>query len=192
MSACKREEAMKRFFALGLLSVLLAIPAAGGNAIAGPPVTPFRLAGNDGGDGGMNINIIVRQLSFTPAVARVGDTIRIEVVIEDVDEGYLSIPARILANGKQVASQLFTFGFSKGNRIYRETFQWNTKGTAPGEYKIKADYFLQQDSSPFDNEMTAAQPLILVPEGAPFPEGKAGGGTATETDPRWKEKRAGG
>ena len=161
---------MKRFIAPVLLSVLLAIPVAGENAHARPPVTPFRLAAEDGGDGGPNINIIVRQLSFTPAVARVGDTIRIEVVIEDVDEGHLSIPARILANGKPVASQLFTFGFSKGNRIYRETFQWNTKGTAPGEYKIKADYFFLRDSSPFDNEMTATQPLILVPEGAPFPE----------------------
>src|SRR5512139_3742086 len=130
---------MKRLLAVGLLCVLLANPVAGGIALAGPR-PPIVLAGMDGGDGGPNINIIVRQLSFTPAVAHVGDTIRIEVVIEDVDEGYKSIPARILANGKQVASQLFTFGFSKGNRIYRESFQWNTTGAAPGEYKIQADY----------------------------------------------------
>jgi hypothetical protein len=183
---------MKRILALGVLSVLLAFPLAGEYAHAGPRMAPFRLAAEDGGDGGPNINIIVRQLSFTPAVAHVGDTIRFEVVIEDVDEGYMSIPARILANGKRVDSQLFTFGFSKGNRVYRQTFQWDTKGAAPGEYKIKADYYFLRDSSPFDNEMTASQPLILVPAGAPFPEGKAGGGTATETDPRWKGKVAGG
>jgi hypothetical protein len=183
---------MKRFFTLSLLSALLAVPFAGENACAGPSMTPFRVAAEDGGGGGPNINIIVRQVSFTPAVARVGDTIRIEVVVEDVDEGYLSIPARILANGKPVAHELFTFGWSKGNRIYRDTYQWNTSGVAPGEHKVKADYYFVQDSSPFDNEMTVTQPLILVPAGAPFPEGKAGGGTATETDPRWKDKRVGG
>ena len=183
---------MKRVFALGLLSVLLALPRAVPEAWAGPRTAPFLVAAESGGDGGPNINIIVRQVSFTPAVARVGDTVRVEVVIEDVDEGYQSMPSRILANRKQVAHQLFTFGSSKGNRIYRETFQWNTSGATPGEYRITAEYFLQVDASPFDNEMTVTQPLILVPAGAPFPEGKAGGGTATEKDPRWKGERAGG
>lgn len=174
-----------------LLLTLLALPWAGADAWGGGQMAPFRVAGTDG-NGGPNINIIVRQVSFTPAVARVGETIRIDVVIEDVDEGYRSMPSRILANRKQVASKLFTFGLSKGNRIYRETFFWDTKGALPGEYRITADYFLQEDSSPFDNEVTVTRPLILVPEGAPFPEGKAGGGTETETDPRWKGDRPGG
>jgi len=175
-----------------LLLALLALPAAGSDAWAGPRTAPFRIAAENGGGGDLNINIIVRQVSFTPAVARVGDAVRIEVVVEDVDEGYRTIPSRILANGKPVASQLFTFGSSKGSRIYRESFLWDTKGAAPGEYKIKADYFLWEDSSPFDNEMGVTQPLILVPAGAPFPDGKAGGGTATEKDPRWKGDRSGG
>lgn len=171
-----------------LLFALLTLPWTGPDAWAGPRMA-FRIAAENGGNGGPNINLIVRQVSFTPAVARVGETIRIDVVVEDVDEGYRTIPSRILANGKQVASQLFTFGFSKGNRIYKESFSWDTKGAAPGEYKIRADYFLMEDSSPFDNEMTVTQPLILVPDGAPFPEGKPAGGTATERDPRWKGER---
>jgi hypothetical protein len=182
---------MKPGVALSLLFVLLALPATGTDAWAGPPMAPFRIAAENGG-GNININIIVRQLSFTPAVAHVGDTVRIEVVIEDVDEGYRTIPSRILANGKPVASQLFTFGLSKGNRIYRETFLWDTKGAPIGEYKIKADFYLWEDSSPFDNEMAVTQPLILVPAGAPFPDGKPAGGTATEKDPRWKGDRSGG
>jgi len=183
---------MKPGVPLSLLLALLALPATGTDAWGGPRAGPVRIAAENGGGGNLNINIIVRQVSFTPAAARVGETIRIEVVIEDVDEGYRSMPSRILANGKTVSSRLFTFGFSKGNRIYRETFLWDTKGSAPGEYRIKADYFLQEDSSPFDNEMTVTQPLILVPVGAPFPDGKPAGGTATEKDPRWGEGRLGG
>jgi hypothetical protein len=183
---------MKPGVPLSLLLALLALPATGTDAWGGPRAGPVRIAAENGGGGNLNINIIVRQVSFTPAAARVGETIRIEVVIEDVDEGYRSMPSRILANGKTVSSRLFTFGFSKGNRIYRETFLWDTKGSAPGEYRIQADYFLQEDSSPFDNEMTVTQPLILVPVGAPFPDGKPAGGTATEKDPRWGEGRLGG
>lgn len=175
-----------------LMFALLALPWTPADSWAGPRAAPFRIASENGGGGNININIIVRQVSFTPAVAHVGETIRVEVVVEDVDEGYRTLPSRILANGKPVASQLFTFGLSKGNRIYRETFLWDTKGAAPGEYRIKADYFLWEDSSPFDNEMAVTQPLILVPAGAPFPAGKPAGGTATEKDPRWKGERVGG
>lgn len=175
-----------------LMFALLALPWPPADSWAGSRAAPFRIASENGGGGNININIIVRQVSITPAVARVGETIRVEVVIEDVDEGYRTFPSRILANGKPVASQLFTFGLSKGNRIYRETFLWDTKGAAPGEYKIMAEYFLREDSSPFDNEMTVTQPLILVPAGAPFPDGKPAGGTATEKDPRWGSNRLGG
>ena len=183
---------MRPRIALPLLLALLALPPTGTDSWAGSRTAPFRIAAENGGDGNANVNIIVRQVSFTPDVAHVGEPIRVEVVIEDVDEGYRTMPSRILANGKQVASKLFTFGFSKGNRIYRETFLWDTKGASPREYKIKADYFLHEDSSPFDNEMTVTQPLILVPVGAPFPDGKTPGGTATEKDPRWKGERPGG
>jgi hypothetical protein len=186
------EEGMRPRTALFPLLALLALSTNGTGAWAGPPAAPFRVAAEDGGNGNLNMNIIVRQVSFTPAVAHAGDAVRIEVVVEDVDEGYRTIPSRILANGKQVASKLFTFGWSKGSRVYRETFLWDTKGAAPGEYKIVADYFLGEDSSPFDNEMAVTQPLILVPAGAPFPDGRPGGGTATEKDPRWKGDRSGG
>src|SRR5512134_2523808 len=170
---------MKSGVALPLLFALLALPSTGTGSWADSRMAPFRIAAENG-DGPGNINIIVRQVSFTPAFAHVGDSLRIEVVLEDVDEGYRTMPSRVLANRKQVDSRRFTFGFSKGNRIYRETFVWDTKGAVPGEYKITADYYLREDSSPFDNEMTVTQPLILVPAGAPFPDGKSGGGTATE------------
>ena len=53
--------------------------------------------------------------------------------------------------------------------------------------RIKADFFFFEDSSPFDNDMTMKQPLILVPSGGPFPRGQSAGGTATETDPQTKK-----
>ena len=53
--------------------------------------------------------------------------------------------------------------------------------------RIKAYFFFFEDSSPFDNEITVKQPLILVPAGAPFPAGQSAGGTATETDPQTKK-----
>jgi hypothetical protein len=185
-----REENMKPGVALALLFGLLAMHSTGTESWAGSRVAGFRFSGEMGG--GPFINLIVRQVSFTPAVAHVGETIRVEVVLEDVAEGQQTLQARILANKKRVASKLFTFGWSKGERIYKETFLWDTKGVSPGEYKITADFFLHDDSSPFDNEMTVTQPLILVPAGAPFPDGKSAGGTATERDPRWKGEQVGG
>lgn len=95
-----------------------------------------------------------------------------------------TIPARILANDKSVADQLFTFGWDPGITNYTVQFQWNTGGAAPGEYRIKADFSFFEDTSPFDNFMTVKQPLILVPAGTPFPDGQPAGATATETDPR--------
>ena len=53
--------------------------------------------------------------------------------------------------------------------------------------RIKADFFFFEDSSPFDNDMTVKQPLILVPAGGPFPGGQPAGGTATEGDPQTKK-----
>jgi hypothetical protein len=66
-------------------------------------------------------------------------------------------------------------------------FQWDTGGATPGEYRIKADFFFFEDSSSFDNDMMVKQPLILVPTGAPFPDGQSAGGTAGETDPQAKK-----
>jgi len=169
---------------LNLLLLLLAVDT----VYATPPGVRFRHIDTNG-DGGTDINLVVRQLSFTPARAHVGDTIRIDVILEDMAEGYKTIPARILANGKKVAGGLFTFGAGKGDRLYKETYFWDTRGAAPGQYRIRADYFIWEDSSPFDNEMEVRQPLILVPAGEAFPDGQPAGGTATETDPRFRKSR---
>jgi len=136
-----------------------------------------------------NLNLGVQQVSFTPARAHVGDTIQITVRVANLGDSGVSktIPVRMLANGKRVADQLFTFGWDPGITNYTVQFQWNTAGAAPGEYGIKADFSFFEDSSPFDNYMTVKQPLILVPAGAPFPDGQPAGGTATETDPQAKK-----
>ena len=46
---------------------------------------------------------------------------------------------------------------------------------APGEYKVKAEAFVFQDTSPFDNDLTLKQPVILVAPGGQFPGGAADG-----------------
>jgi hypothetical protein len=139
-----------------------------------------------------NLNLSVQQVSFTPSRAHVGDTIQVTVRVTNMGDSGVNktIPARILANDKGVANQLFTFGWS-GDTNYTVQFQWNTGSAVPGEYRIKADFSFFEDTSPFDNYMTVKQPLILVPAGAPFPDGQPAGGTATETDPQartWWDK----
>ena len=133
-----------------------------------------------------NLDIGVQQVSFTPARAHVGDTIQITVRVANLgdSDANKTIPVRILANGKGVADQLFSFGFDRGTTHYTVQFQWNTRDASPGEYGIKADFSFFDDSSPFNNYMTVKQPLILVPAGASFPDGQPAGGTATETDPQ--------
>jgi hypothetical protein len=144
----------------------------------------------DGNGGGPDIDLIVRKVSFTPARAHVGDTIRIDVIVEDkFGEGNRTIPAWIRANGKPVAEILFRFGTLPPGGLRDAAFQWDTRGVAPGEYKIQADFFTWDDMSPFDNQMTVDQILLLAPPGAAFPGGQPSGGTATETDPRFDRSR---
>ncbi len=141
---------------------------------------------NGGGDG--NKDIAVRQVTVTPVRAHVGDTVRVDVVIENKAEGYETVPLEISANKKVVARKLFTFGWSPGERLYHETFTWNTRGAPTGEYRIRAEAFVWGDSSPFDNFLEVKQALLLSAPGSPFPDGAAAGGSATETDPRFVQK----
>jgi len=141
----------------------------------------FRIIKADFDDGnGPYVNLIVREVRVTPIVAHVGDTIRFEMVLENHgDPVYETISIDILANGKEVASKLFTFGWSnEPGKIYRETFQWNTKGVPPGEYRIRGEAFVWDDSYEFDNFLNVKEPLVLLPVGAAFPAGKEDGGTA--------------
>lgn len=139
----------------------------------------------EGGDGnGPWLDLIVREVRVTPVVAHVGDTIRFEMVLENHGDAVkTTIPITILANGKEVAGHLFTFGWSnEPGKIYRETFQWETNGVPPGEYRIRGDAFVWDDDYKFDNDLDVKEPLVLLPAGAAFPAGKEDGGTAVAVD----------
>ncbi len=180
---------MKRMFAYMAVAALL-LALAGVEARAGRMGRMFAAMGNDGGGSHGSIDLIVRRVTVTPAVAHVGDLVRVEAVIENRGEGYGTITARVYANGKPVASHLMTYDTGDGpNALYRESFVWNTAGARPGEYRIRAEAVDWNDSSPFDNSLDVDRPVTLLPAGAPFPTGQAGGGEAVAVDPRWTPPR---
>lgn len=172
------------------IGVLVTIAVPGGAVFAGT-AEPVLLADMDGG-GGVNIDLAVRQVTVTPVRAHVGDVIRVEVVIENKAEGSQTTRADLLANGKVVASQLFTWGWSPGERLHRLSFDWDTRMVPPGEYRIGVQAFVREDTSPFDNRLDVTKPVLIVPAGSAFPGGEAAGGSATETDPRFNNMRIGG
>lgn len=178
--------------------VLLAIAvfatvAVPGGAASGGTAEPVLLADQEGGDGaGMNIDLAVRQVTVAPVRIHAGDVIRVDVVIENKDEGMRTTNAELLVNGKAVASQLFTWGMSPGERLHRLSFDWDTRGVPPGEYRIGAQAFVWEDTSPFDNRLDVTQPVLIAPAGGGFPGGESAGGSATETDPRFGKSRGGG
>ena len=141
---------------------------------------------------GVNVDLAVHQVTVTPVRAYVGDKIRVDIVVENKGEGSDTTNAELYANGKRVGRQLFTWGPDPGKRLYRLSFDWDTRGLPPGEYKIRAEAFVSRDTSPFDNELKVRQPVVLVPSGGKFPGGETAGGSATETDPQFDAKRLGG
>lgn len=146
---------------------------------------------SEGGGAGANVNIIVREVKVTPVRAHVGDVIRIDmrwIYWGDLQNfyHYETTNAEIRANGKVVASVPFTYkyGASLGDE-YRQTFFWDTKGAAPGDYRIRGDVFLWLDASPYDNFLEVKRRLVLLPPGAEFAEGQEAGGTAVARVPYW-------
>ncbi|HEX8042136.1 hypothetical protein [Candidatus Deferrimicrobium sp.] len=137
------------------------------------------------------MNIIVREVRVSPIRAHVGDVIRIDMrwmYWGDMQNlyHYEQTNAEIRANGKVVASVPFTYKF--GARLgdeYHHTFFWNTKGAAPGDYRIRGEVFLWLDTSPYDNFLEVKRRLVLLPPGAEFPGGQEGGGTAIARNPYW-------
>jgi hypothetical protein len=131
----------------------------------------------------MDVNLIVREIRVTPARVHPGETVTIEMVVENHAEGAGTVRARVTANGREVAAHLYSYGSrGEGGRLTRETFRWDTKGAAPGNYRIKGEVPLFEDSSPFDNALEAAQPLVILPEGSSEPSG----GSLVERDPRYR------
>jgi len=172
-------------FGAAIASLAAVLLFAGDMALSGGIGGMVRHAGSMNGGGDGNKDIAVRQVTVTPVRAHVGDTIRVDVVIENKAEGYDTVPLEISANRKVVARKLFTFGWSPAVRIYRETFTWSTSGVSPGEYRIRAEAFVWGDSSPSDNFLDVKQVVLLSAPGTPFPDGATSGGSATETDPRY-------
>ena len=158
-----------------------------------PLAGPEMLHGSAGDDGGAHVDLVVRKVTVTPARAHVGDVVRIEMEWEywgDVTNNYYDTTfAEVLANGKSVAKKPFVYNFgARLGDVYRETFLWDTKGTAPGEYRIRVEVPLRLDATPFDNFLVVKESVILVPEGAPFPSGQESGGTAVAKNPFWIER----
>ncbi len=172
----------------GLLSMILLVSATA-TATADAGFRILKVGGETEGGDVAYINLIVRGVKVTPIVAHVGDTVRIDVALENRgDPGEETIPLNIRANGKLVAGRLFSFGWGgEPNKQYLRTFTWDTKGMRPGKYRIKADAFVWDDDSPADNSLTLKQPLVLLPAGAPAPAGMKIGGAAATIDPRWNE-----
>ncbi|MBP2684883.1 MAG: hypothetical protein H6Q79_2922 [Deltaproteobacteria bacterium] len=176
------------WLAIGILATF-AVP---GGAVFGGTAEPVLLADMDGGGGGVNIDLAVRQVTVAPVRAHVGDVVHVDMVIENKAEGSRTTSADLLVNGKVVASHLFTWGWSPGERLYRMSFDWDTRKVPPGEYRIGGQAFVWEDTSPFDNRLDVTQPVLIAPAGGGFPGGEAAGGSATETDPRFDTSRAGG
>lgn len=155
---------------VGIILLSLGILLSGADmAGAGPRI----LEVDFGDDNGLFVDLIVREVRVTPIVAHVGDTIWFEMILEDHgDPVEMTITIDILANGKEVAGKLFTFGWSlEPGKIYRETFQWDTGGVPPGEYRIQGEAFVWGDSYEFDNYLSVKDPLVLLPAGAASPAG---------------------
>jgi len=147
----------------------------------------IQLAASDGGGGGQAVNLTVEQVTVNPIRAYIGDLVYVEVVIDNRQDGSDASWVEIYANKKAVAKQMFRWGTPGAERKSKLILKWDTSGMAPGEYKIKAEAFVFYDISPFDNELTLEEPVILVAPGEQFPGGASAGGSATKIDPRYKK-----
>ena len=177
---------------LGLAAAVLATVAVPGGAVFGGAAGSVLLADMDGGGSDMNIDLAVRQVTVTPVRAHAGDVVHVEVVVENKAEGTRTTTAELLVNGKAVASQLFTWGMSPGDRLHHLSFEWATRGVRPGEYRIGAQAFVWEDTSPFDNRLDVTQPVVIAPASGGFSGGQEAGGSATETVPRFGKSRVEG
>ena len=146
--------------------------------------------GDSDRNGGAEIpDLVVRKVTVTPVRAHVGDVIRIEMEWDfwgDITENaYDTNVAAVRANGKVVASKSYTADFDgvRPGETYRETFLWDTKGMAPGKYRIRGEVPVRIEKTPYDNYLDVKEPILLVPAGSAFPAGKESGGSAVAESP---------
>jgi hypothetical protein len=145
------------------------------------------------GDGGAHVDLVVRKITVSPARAHVGDTIRIEMVWEywgEITNNYYDTTfAQVSANGKLVARKPFVYNFgAQPGDEYRETLLWDTKGMAPGKYRIRGEVPLRLDATPYDNFLDLKELLVLLPEGESFPAGEESGKSAVAENRFWRNR----
>jgi hypothetical protein len=152
------------------------------------PLADSRMGGRVGGRkwGRDAVDLDVRKVTVTPIRAHVGDAIQVEMEW-DLD-GHITDTetnvATVRANGKRVASKKYPSGFGvRPGEVKRETFLWNTKGMAPGKYRIRGEVLLKYDPTPYDNYLEVKEPVLLIAEGESFPAGQEGGGEAVAENP---------
>lgn len=135
-------------------------------------------------------DIFVKEVRVSPVRAHVGDVIRIDMRWvywgEIGNRYYETTRAEVRANGKVVAGSPFVYdyGASLGDE-YAQTWYWDTRGLAPGKYRIKGEVFLWRDATPYDNFLAVKEPVILLAPGAAFPGGQDAGGTGVARNPFW-------
>ncbi len=140
-------------------------------------------------NGGSEIpDVVVRKVTVTPVRAHVGDVIRVEMEWDywgDITENpYDSNTAAVRAGGKIVASKTYTADFGvRPGEVKRETFLWDTKGMAPGKYRMRGEVPLILEKTPYDNYLDVKEPVTLIPAGASFPPGEEAGGSAVAESP---------
>ena len=155
---------------------------------AGPAVSDS-LNGGERENGGAEIpDLVLRKMTVTPARAHVGDVIRIEMEWDywgDITENYYDTnTASVLANGKVVAGRKYDADFGvRPGETKRDTFLWDTKGMAPGTYRMRGEVPLNPERTPYDNYLVMKETVLLIPAGASFPKGEEAGGTAVAESP---------
>jgi len=104
--------------------------------------------------------------------AQAGDVVHVDVVIENKAEGSQTTSAHLLVNGKVVASELFTWGWSpetgctgcRSPGIPGRSPPVSTgSGSRPTSGRIRP---------PSDNRLDVTKTLLIVPAGGAFPGGK--------------------
>ncbi len=146
------------------------------------------------GNGGTDVDIVVREVKVSPVRAHVGDVIRIDMrwmYWGDIsNREYQTTKAEIRANGKVVASTPFVYDYGAllGDE-YVHTYFWDTRGVPPGEYRIRGEVFLWLDATPYDNFLVVKDPVILLAPGAEFPKGQEAGGVGVARNPSWPRSR---
>ncbi len=168
------------YLLVSLLLLLLFAPLPGSSMMNGD---------SDKNGGSQPVDLVVRKVTVTPVRAHVGDVVRVEMEWDywgDIwDNPYDTSVAAVRANGNVVASKTYTadFGGLSPGDTYRETFLWDTTGMAPGEYRIRGEVPVIEDKTHYDNYLDVKEPLLLVPAGVSFPDGKERGGEAVAESP---------